>query len=269
MKIAQQGLNTEEEIKILEAVNKFVKWLSKRNMIENMPSIQSVDLPSADGDWIVKFYSKTGQVVFNTALRKKCSFDYFKSIILHEFFHLAVQKLPNKEDATRVKDDFGDELMRLIDIEADFYTALFYKEVLGFSLVEYLKIYYDGNRVFMDKWIRIGKLQRYIGTLLTICKLYFQHPKKLDKVEIFDLYLVAVSPLYTEENIHVLVVRKEHIYFDTINAKRDDFLKIRECYTNVDSITFKGYVEKIVNFTSQALVINIPLTLTKEIEKIK
>lgn len=265
----QIGLTSEEEEKLIGSIIQFAQWLIKKQIVKSLPKIYLEDLPFSVEDWIMKFDSQQGFVSFNTFCRKFCSFEYYTSIVLHEFFHLVVQRIPNKEDATKIKDDFGDELMKLIDIEADFFTALFYKEVWGYGLIQYLKLYYEGSYVFRDKWIRVIKLERFIGTLLSISKMFISHPKPTQSVNSYDLYLVSVKPLLTEENLHVLVIRNEHIYFDLLQASVQDFNKIKYCYTNEDDISLHGYVRAIVNFVSKALSVNIPQELHQEISTLK
>lgn len=255
------------EIKdLIQVLESFAKWLVKKQIItEFPPKVRYIELPSSDSDWTMRFNEKNQTVSFNTILRKSCSFEYFKSIIIHEFFHLAVQKVPNKDEAIKIKDDFGGELMKLIDIEADFFTALFYKEVLNYSLIKVLNLFYEAGQVFGDKWIRKTKLERYLGTLLSITKMFFNNPNKVPLVLQFDLYLPSISPMYLEENMHVLVLRKEHIYFEEINATLSDLLPIRKCYTNIDTFTLKGYINEILNFTSKALSLPIPKKIVTEL----
>lgn len=262
-----QGLTPAEEQELIKSIATFSKWLVAKQIIGKMPNIHLEDFPFSDADWTMKFNPKTGFVSFNTFTRQKCSFEYYTSIVLHEFFHLAVQKVPNKEDATKIKDDFGGELMKLIDIEADFYTALFYKEVWSYGLVRYLKIYHEGSNVFKDKWIRQAKLERFIGTLLSVCKMFIQYRDEKE-VDLYDLYLVSISPLNTEENLHVLVIRREHIYFDYIQATRDDFIKIRDCYTNDDEFSFKTYAKRITSFICKALQMQLPNEIEAEIDNL-
>lgn len=258
VKRTNTNLTPEERKELVDELNKFLDWLKSKKIIEKVRKISLiVDFPFSDADWTMRYDAQKGEVSFNTFYKKDCSPDYYKSIILHEFFHLAVQRVPNKEDAVKIKDDFGDELMRLIDIEADFFTALYFKEMKGFTLVQYLNLYYEGSKVFADKWIRIGKLQRFIGTLLSISKMFLTNRTK-KSVTSYDLYLVCIGPLSTKDGIHVLVIRKEHIYFEHIEASTDDFVEIRDCYSNIESLTVKGYVTKILNFASKALKIQLP-----------
>lgn len=267
--VPKKGLTPRLEKKLFNSLVEFAVWIVQKKIIPELPNIYIESFPFADEDWVMRFDPKTGAVSFNTSLSNNCSFEYFTSIILHEFFHLAVQRVPNKEDATKIKDDFGDELMKIIDLEADFFTALFYKEHWGYGLVQYLKLYYESTTVFRDKWIRVGKFERFVGTLLGISKMFLTHLKKSSKVTTYDIYLLSISPFFTEENLHVLVLRKEHIYFDIINATMSDLMKIRECYTNNEEYNQKTYTSKIVTFVGKALNIEIPKSITDEILKIK
>lgn len=264
----KKGLSPEEEKEILKAISDFKKWLIEKKVVKKLPDINLGEIPFANEDWTMQYDAKSNTVSFNSFSRSRGSFDYFTSIVLHEYFHLVIQRVPNKDNATKIKDDFGGELMKLIDIEADFYTALFFKERYNYGLVQYLKLYYEGTAVFRDKWIRVTKLERFIGTLLSISKMFISHHKITKKVQCYDLYLVSISPFFTEDSLHVLVVRKEHIYFDLIHAEMQDFNKIKDCYTNEDSISLKAYVSKIVTFVTKALRITLPSEIQDEINKL-
>ena len=86
----KQELSTKEQNILIQSLNKFVKWLLKKKVIRQFPNIRStIELPSSDADWTMRFDEKERAVSFNTFTRKKCSFDYYQSIIIHEFFHLA------------------------------------------------------------------------------------------------------------------------------------------------------------------------------------
>lgn len=255
-----------EKSDLVKSLNDFDKWLVKKQVVTTPSTISYVNLPFANADWTMTVVDN--EVSFNTFVRNKCSAKYYKSIVLHEFFHLAVQKVPHKDDAVKIKDDFGNEMMKLIDIEADFFTALFHKEVLKYGLVDYLRLYYEGGKVFADKWIRIGKLERFIGTLLSISRMFLDHPNKRDKVFCCDLYLPCVAPLSMDDKMHVLVIRKEHIYFDYINSTNKDFVAMKECYSSLSILSFKEYAQKIIEFCCHALDRDIPKSIVSQIKKI-
>ena len=266
--ITEVGLSRLGEKEILNTINKFRDWLIKKKIVLSLDHISKVvDMPFANADWLIKM-DEDGAISFNTYISRKCSFGYFRTIVLHEFFHLAVQNVPNKNDAVKVKDDFGETLMKLIDIEADFFTALYHKEVLGIDLVEYLKFYYEGRNVFSDSWIRQGKFERFIGTLLSIFKMFIDHPNNKQVVRKYDLYLPTIAPIYTESSLHILVIGRDHIYVDAINASYSDFVDLKACYTNKDSLTLKGHIQKLVDFCCNAFKIKVPAKIKKDIEKI-
>lgn len=264
------ALSNEEKSDLIVSIKSFATWIVKKQIVERVEEIDhTVDMPFSKDDWVMVVDQERKSISFNALLRERCSAEYYRSIVLHEYFHLVVQRVPNKSDAIRVKDDFGEQLMKLIDIEADFFTALYQKEELNYSIIGYLKLYFEGGRAFSDPWIRVGKLERYIGTILSICKMFINHPLKKSVVKSYDLYLPCITPLYTENSLHVLVLRKEHIYFDLILASQDDFVKIKECYRNIDSMTRKGYTEKVVEFACKALALSLPNKVKQELEKIE
>ncbi|MDP1803378.1 MAG: hypothetical protein Q8L81_18590 [Bacteroidota bacterium] len=260
---------TEQEGELLiQSLNGFTKWLNEIGVLKALEGNKRlVDFPFSTQDWLMQVEGDT--VSFNTEVRKKCSFDYYKMVVLHESFHLMVQKIPNKGDATRIKDNFGDQLMKLIDIEADFYTALYYKEKLNYTLVKFLGLYFDGRTVFNDERIRPGKFERYIGSLLSVAKLFIEYPKVDSKDIEYDLYLPTIAPVYTESKLHVLVIRKKHIYLDEISATHDDFVKLMSCYKDVNDFTKQAYITKLINFIFKAFNKEIPKSIKDEIGKIK
>jgi hypothetical protein len=273
VKESQKGISAEQEIELMATLNAFQDWLVEKGIMQKASKIEGTfDFPYSSTDWVMKVDNEQkNRVSFNTQLLNdgNCSFDYYKSILVHEFFHLVVQKVPNKEDATTVKDDFGDQLMKLIDIEADFFTAMFFRDYLKFGLVNYLRLYFEGSKAFTDRRIRTIKLERFIGTLLSIVKMFTNPSLGKGENPTWDLYLPSISPIYTDESLHVLVVKKEHIYFDEIKANYNDFASIKLCYANIDTLTTKGYIKQLIDFSFKALNLGkVPLDISSEIKKL-
>lgn len=69
--------------------------------------------------------------------------------------------------------------------------------------------------------------------------------------------------------MHVLVVKKEHIHFDEILAEYSDFVELKSCYTNVDTLSEKGYIEKLIKFSCKALKLSVPPSVQKLIDNLK
>ncbi|MNJ97098.1 hypothetical protein D3C87_148390 [compost metagenome] len=268
--VDKEGLTPEEKETLLARINDFIEWLNEKSIIKETNNIQhTFDLPWADEDWIMKVDIGKNKVSFNTFISDKCTFEYYEIVVLHEFFHLAVQKVPNKDDATKIKDDFGAELMKLIDIEADFYVALYLKERCDYTLVKYWERNREGAIVFIDRWIRAKKFERFLGTLLSITKMFLVYPIDGSAFSAYDLYLPTVSPIYTEDSLHVLIIKKEHIYFEEIKAGYQDFIDLKRCYQEVKSFSIGEYVETLIGISCKALNLEIPEKIKEEIDKIK
>lgn len=265
----QNEFSKDDEKKLLKEINDFTKWLKQKSIIRETLKIErTFDFPFASEDWIMKVEKENKRVSFNIYIynNNECSFEYYTIVILHEFFHLVVQRVPNKDDATKIKDDFGGEFMKLIDIEADYYIALYLKERKNYTLVKYWEVNYEGGKIFVDKWIRTIKFERFIGTLLSVGKMFMDDSNEKD---LYELYLPTLNPIYTEESLHILVLKKTHIYFDEIEANYTDFVNLKGPYENVSNFKVKDYVEELLKFTFKALKIDFPHNIKIEIESLK
>lgn len=243
-------IDSETKTKLLESINEFSNWLEQQGVAKQDYDAEDIKFePFSNEDWIMRVKVESGRkiVSFNPNILRDSTYDFLELVILHEFFHLVVQGVPNKEDATKIKDDFGSDFMSLIDIEADFYVALFLKVKRNYTLNKYWKLYFSGSKVFIDKFIRNKKFERFLGSLLTINKLYGNK-----KDNSFDLYLPSISPVFTQEKMSVIIVKEKHLVFEEINAKYEDFSDIKKLYLQPKHLSLKGYLATIKNFTDKA-----------------
>ena len=135
-------LTTDQRAHLESSIQDFLAWLRTRvpTTARGEDFVLSFPRPTP-ADWLMRVGKPSkNSVQFNTYMVGQCTFAYYEMIVLHECFHLFVQDLPNKEDAKRLKDDFGDHVMKLLDIEADFYTALYLKERRRVSLVNIFEL---------------------------------------------------------------------------------------------------------------------------------
>lgn len=249
----------------LEAsINNFKMWLQKRKHLCLDAAYRYTRLTFPEptpADWIMNVNGN--EVQFNTFVTEKCSFDYYRMVVLHECFHLFVQDVPNKADAKRVKDDFGEQFMKLLDIEADYYTAMYYKEVEHASLVDIFALFYEGSRMFGDPKIRPGKVERFIGSILSIASAYFRDPSRSSKEK--ELLLPNIGNIPMEESIHVLIIRSNHFAVGEIKADLHDLANVKRCYTQVGEMGVRNYVEILLQFASKALSRDMPPIIYKQL----
>ena len=250
---SKHDLSLDQKSELEDSILDFKAWLIKIKKL-NLDVAQrytEIGFPRATAaDWIMR--PKGSEVQFNTYLIANCTFEYFRMVVLHECFHLFVQNVPNKSDAKQLRDDFGDGFMRLFDIEADYYTAMYYKEVRHASLVDLFALFHQGSKLFGDPSIRVQKLERFIGSVLSIANAYFKNPGSKQTKE-NDLYLPTISNMPTEERIHILISRTNHFALGDIQADYQDFVTMKKCYTGSDGKSVEEYVESLVQFARKAL----------------
>src|ERR1700722_1820701 len=113
------GLMTPIERKrLLRSILAYLLWLRGKVQVAEPHDFKIVFPPPVNEDWLMRV-QRPGVVEFNSYMLTQCNFDFYELVVLHEAFHLFVQGLLNKEDVKQLKDDFGDMMMKLLDIEAD------------------------------------------------------------------------------------------------------------------------------------------------------
>lgn len=270
-KSRKNELTLELKKELQDNINNFVNWLQMKKRLKADAAKRYSDLKfprPSPADWIMNV--EDSEVQFNSFIVAKSSFEYFRLVVLHECFHLFVQDVPNKSDAKRVKDDFGDGFMKLLDIEADYYAAMYLKEVHHMSLVDLFKLYHIGSTIFGDPKIRFPKVERFIGSILSISNAYFRYPGSRQTKE-NDIYLPNISNMPLEESIHVLIARDRHFALGEIHADLHDFLELTRCYAGAGSkgIGVRQYVKTLMDFASKALKTGPPPAVYAEMAQLQ
>jgi hypothetical protein len=247
-----QELSSKEQEKLGREIRRFRRWLQSLGIpLPGRPRYTTAYIRSAKReDWVMWVQDpKKKQVQFNSYLRTKCSYPYFVYVILHELFHLLAHDLPNKSDAKRLRDDFGEEAMRVLDIEADYFVAEYFRHKRGYGLRRNLEIFYEGSKVFGDPKTRIGKLERFVGSILSISNAYFEKSRAGSR----KLFLPTIRNILTESSMHVLIMNNRCSSIGEIDASIEDFRKVNHCYTRADSMTRAQYVSTLMSFSEKAL----------------
>jgi hypothetical protein len=263
----QRGLTRAQEATLAREVVAFLKWLKSIGipLVADGKYTYALLRQAKREDWVmwVKRPEKK-EVQFNTYLITQCSFDYFLTVILHECFHLFVHDLPNKSDAKRFRDDFGDDLMRLLDIEADFFVADYLRHQKGYSLVQVFNCFYEGSSIFGDPKTRIGKLERFVGSVLSIAYAHYKKTRPGQR----KLFLPTIQNILTEGSLHVLTVSRDAIALSDIDATTSDFIELNRSYTQAKKMRRHAYVEQLVHFAAKALKAKVPRKITKDLAEL-
>ena len=136
------------------------------------------------------------------------------------------------------------------------------------SLVDIFSLYEEGSRVFGDPRVLTPKLERFIGSILSIANMYFNHPTKTKVIET-DLYLPTIDGIHTEETLYVVISRNAHYMLDQIRANAHDFAEIKKAYANIGGLTRRGYVELLMKFSSRALKRDLPARIERQVKALR
>jgi len=263
----RRSLSELQQQQLRASIRVFMDWLEGRVRVVPINKYRLEFARPTHADWLMKVARDGGEtiVTFNPSIIAQCSYRYYEMVVLHEFFHLFVQNIPNKLDAKRVKDDFGDVTMKLLDIEADYFTAMFLCDHQGATLVDILKLFYEGSQVFADPNVRITKLERFIGSILSIAA---PHLDPRWRTTDSNLYLPTIGNIPTEESIHILVLGKTNCRLSTIRASYQDFYDMKLCFTMAEEKSVRGYVSQLIRFACKALDCEMPARVARNLEEL-
>jgi hypothetical protein len=253
------ALTRTQQKELIESVHSFRHWLTEtipHQTLENYTVFECVE-PTPE-DWIMRVNRATRVVEFNPAVASGCSLGYFEMIVIHECFHLFAQRLPNKEEARMIKANFGDHMMKTLDIEADFFTALYFRDVKGATLADVLSHYSEGSRVFGDPKLLNWKFERFIGSILSVCNAFLSPDHSNNGAASTDVFIPTINGVHTEDRLYVVRFRGTHCALVEIAATADDFSRLKRAYTNKSALSKYDYVSLVVGFASAALGLSVP-----------
>lgn len=248
-------LSTKQRKELQGSIQDFLTWLIGKLDAQASQKYECFEFSEPDNaDWFMDVPSDLSKPVrFNTHALEKCSYEYYRMIVLHECFHLFVQDVPNKIDAKRLKDDFGDTMMVLLDVEADFYTYLFHRQILRYTLIDIFGLNYEGASLFGDKTIRVVKFERFIGSNLS----YINNSLNAGTTE-RDIFLVSSKNIPTEDSIHILIHTNTHVLQRQIKVDRDDMDALKKLYERSEGLRKEEYIRGIMRCSCKLLGLEIP-----------
>lgn len=187
-----------------------------------------------------------GTIHFNLLYLEKTPVEYFVTIILHEAYHCYMNNIPNKDDATRVKDLYHNQMMLHIDIEADYYVAKFLKEEFNFDLEHYLSTYFSGANTFRDSRIRPIKFERFVCSMLTVAHLHKHNELAIYRLTSEAIILSAPKP-------EVILHKEKYSEVKQINISSDDLITLTKIYQFPDKYSVEIYVKTLSRILQTAV----------------
>ena len=191
-------------------------------------------------DWIFHpLNQKT--ILFNTSLREFCSAEYYSFIVIHEFYHYINHRIVEKTIVKFLKDNYGEIFMRIFDIEADLYTAIYFHKKCKVSFNEFIKIHHESIKVFKDKKTRLGKLARHFGSLLSISN-YYRNQQN-------TLFLPSLDDAAFNKEVSLIKISDSHHSYWNFPFRQEELDELINLYTDytLDSDSYLERVTKLVN----------------------
>jgi hypothetical protein len=184
----------------------FILWLFQSELINDRLEIQEITFDSFGSDelLVVDNIDNNNVLRFNYDYYDKCkSIDFFLITVLHETYHVYINKIPNKKDAKRIKDFYQDRMMLHIDVEADCYTAQYFRDRHDWTFDRYLRVYYEGLVVFRDPEIRPLKFERFLCSMHSLAELFFR--------ETYGIYRISSESVRIHKGSPYAIIHREKV----------------------------------------------------------
>jgi 8-oxo-dGTP diphosphatase len=174
-----------------EVVSKFyldkgIKSLSPKIVVENLPEGLNIQHTSDNNILKVDVKIITGTNLFFIAI-----------VVLHDLYHNLKQGISSHDEVLLVRDVFDYSTMLLMDIDADLEIYKFFVKYYDFNFQKYIETLYQGGDVFRNTIARMPKMQRFLGSMMSIYHLGNSNQKVIyfpNLTKIHDkIFVLAIS----------------------------------------------------------------------------
>jgi hypothetical protein len=178
---------------------------------------------------------------FNTWFLNKLSFDFAVLIVLHEIFHFSKQGIKTQNEVAEMRYGYLWPFMQLYDIEADlFVIAHLQDKNIKFTFDHYLKILYREGAVFKNTSIRQVKLERFIGSLVSIKLFYKTNTIKLYLPKIYLNSLTLIS-------VHFDARHLKHECFEFPTEYLELWKKVYQDCSNLSETEYVDLINRLID----------------------
>ncbi|NEO33473.1 MAG: hypothetical protein F6K36_24225 [Symploca sp. SIO3C6] len=127
--------------------------------------------------------SDDGILLLQRALWEKCEeFPlFYTTMVLHDWYHNVAQGIHGSPYVEMVRTFFDERTMLILDVDADTAIYKFLQHSIGVTFDSYCRdVLFGGNLVFPNRELRIPKIERFLGSILSLW-----HINKSDNRRIF------------------------------------------------------------------------------------
>lgn len=199
-------MNTRTLQRLIHECQGFLDFIN----VQSKPDLVFVNKKGVNEYKVNHLYEPSDTIYFNTEFFKKLDYNYALLLLLHEIYHFAKQGITSIYDVTFIRDSKQWHLMQLVDVEADLQVAGYLKEkAILPSFAHYLRSLHCGNAVFRDKHVRHPKLERFIGSIVSVATLYKTDKKVVYLPQLAHNTLLFISIDFDNHQLKINRLRSE------------------------------------------------------------
>lgn len=202
----------------------------------------SIQLKRLSSNVSICFDKKT--IWFNDDIVNQTGYYYSTAVIIHDLYHVFKQNVITNHDVKRLK-DISAYYMTLFEIEADYFMFDFLRIWYGFTYTDYLKIYFSSKGYFRDPTPRMPKVERFIGSSVSLYSLYFQNGEHRGHYEV-----ILSTP--TDQKTIIAHVGNRHRIVDVV-IPQEQVKRVVELFELKDILTECSFVMQMFEFIDQLM----------------
>jgi 8-oxo-dGTP diphosphatase len=211
-----------------------INYYEYLNIQENTPIIEIEDLPNGKN---IETYPIQNLLKVDSKILTKSNVFFGAIVILHDLYHNLKQNIQSIDDVNTIRDLFGQNEMLIVDIDADIEIFIFFKKYYNYTFVKYLDTLYDGLNVFHDNTTRLPKVQRFIGSIISI---YIS--EKGGRI----IYFPSLSKI--SDSMYLLSFSKNGLQFNKTEIHQIEIDQIVELLKKPKSKTKTEFISILENF---------------------
>lgn len=214
-----------------ELIKKFFAFTGTKLKI---PQVHIKNLPA--GHNIRTDYEK-GILEIDIKLLTSTNVFFSSIVILHDIYHNLQQGITAYQDVVAIRDVFGQNEMLMFDIDADVEIFRFLQKEYNFSFQKYLEVLWEGSTVFRDVVTRMPKVQRFMGSIMSIYAL--AHNQKI-------IFFPNITKIH--ETLFILSASDKGLKFHQLGIKDFDLHKTITAFQDVNKLNKEEFTKTLTKF---------------------
>lgn len=214
-----------------DLIKKFFSFTGTKLKI---PEVQIKNLPTGNN---IRTDYDSGILEIDIKLLTSTNVFFSSIVILHDMYHNLKQGITAYQDVVAIRDIFGQNEMLMFDIDADVEIFRFLQKEYGFSFQKYLEVLWEGSTVFRDVVTRMPKVQRFMGSIMSIYAL-----SRNQKI----IFFPNITKIH--ETLFVISASSTGLKFHQLGIKDFDLHKTITAFQDVNKLNKEEFTKTLTDF---------------------